>query len=109
MIRTRLRAVGLALLLASAAPAALAQQASTAAPALPAPLTPIPAARDVAYPGVIGLEIDATNLGQHIFSITETLPVAQSGPMVLFFPEWLPGNHGPVSYTHLTLPTTPYV
>jgi len=51
MIRTRLRAVGLALLLASAAPAALAQQASTAAPALPAPLTPIPAARDVAYPG----------------------------------------------------------
>ncbi len=52
MIRTRLRAVGLALLLASAAPAALAQQASTAAPALPTPLTPIPAARDVAYPGV---------------------------------------------------------
>jgi len=28
--------------------------------------------------------------------VTETIPVAQAGPMVLYFPEWLPGNHGPV-------------
>lgn len=96
----RLRApslgLGLALLLASAAPAALAQQASAAPPALAAPLPAIPDARDVAYPGVITLDIDATNLAQHIFAITETIPVAQPGPMTLFFPEWLPGNHGPV-------------
>jgi predicted metalloprotease with PDZ domain len=28
--------------------------------------------------------------------VKETIPVAQAGPMTLFFPEWLPGNHGPV-------------
>jgi predicted metalloprotease with PDZ domain len=92
----RLSAAGLALLLVSAAPAALAQQASAAPPALAAAMPAIPAARDVAYPGVITLDIDATNLAQHIFAITETIPVAQPGPMTLFFPEWLPGNHGPV-------------
>ncbi|WP_299175569.1 peptidase M61 [uncultured Brevundimonas sp.] len=96
MIQSRLSAAGLALLLVSAAPAALAQVASTYPPALPAPQPAIPAVRDVAYPGVIRLDIDATNLTQHIFAITETIPVAQSGPMTLFFPEWLPGNHGPV-------------
>ncbi|TAJ39603.1 MAG: peptidase M61, partial [Brevundimonas sp.] len=96
MIRSRLSAAGLALLLVSAAPAALAQQASTYPSALPAPQPPIPEARDVAYPGVIALDIDATNLAQHVFGVTETITVAQAGPMTLFFPEWLPGNHGPV-------------
>ena len=98
MIRSCLRAapLGLALLLVSTAPAALAQQASTTPPALPAPLPAIPDARDVAYPGVITLDVDATNLAQHIFAVKETIPVAQAGPMTLFFPEWLPGNHGPV-------------
>ncbi|WP_426023584.1 M61 family metallopeptidase [Brevundimonas sp. PWP3-1b1] len=100
MIRPSLRAaplgLGLAFLLVSTAPAALAQQASTYPPALPAALPPIPDAQDVAYPGVITLDVDATNLAQHIFAVTETIPVAQAGPMTLFFPEWLPGNHGPV-------------
>ena len=103
MSRSRLSAAGLALLLlTSTAPAALAQDGPGAAPpALPISLPPIPAVRDVAYPGVIRLDVDATNLSQHIFDVTETIPVAQTGPMTLFFPEWLPGNHGPVSYTHL--------
>jgi len=96
MIRTRLSAAGLALLLVSGAPAAMAQVASTYAPALPAPQPAIPAPRDVAYPGVIQLDVDATNLAQHIFDVTETIPVSQAGPLTLFFPEWLPGNHGPV-------------
>lgn len=100
MIRPSLRAaplgLGLAFLLVSTAPAALAQQASTYPPALPASLPPIPDAQDIAYPGVITLDIDATNLAQHIFAVKQTIPVAQAGPMTLFFPEWLPGNHGPV-------------
>lgn len=91
-----LRAAGLALLLATTAPAAWAQDASTYPPALPAPQPAIPAVRDVAYPGVIKLDVDATNLNQRIFSVTETIPVASAGPLTLFFPEWLPGNHGPV-------------
>lgn len=95
MIRSRLSAAGVALLLVSAAPAALAQQASTYPPALPAPQPTIPDAQDVAYPGVIRLDVDATNLNQHIFAVTETIPV-RPGPMALFFPEWLPGDHGPV-------------
>lgn len=96
-----MRAAGLALLLtttapAAFAPAAMAQDASTYPPALPAPQPAIPAVRDVAYPGVIKLDVDATNLNQRIFSVTETIPVASTGPLTLFFPEWLPGNHGPV-------------
>ena len=96
-----MRAAGLALLLATTAPAAfapaaMAQDASTYPPALPAPQPAIPAVRDVAYPGVIKLDVDATNLNQRIFSVTETIPVASAGPLTLFFPEWLPGNHGPV-------------
>nr|WP_292228640.1 peptidase M61 [Brevundimonas sp.] len=74
----------------------MAQDASTYPPALPAPQPAIPAVRDVAYPGVIKLDVDATNLNQRIFSVTETIPVASAGPLTLFFPEWLPGNHGPV-------------
>ncbi|WP_363297867.1 peptidase M61, partial [Brevundimonas sp.] len=81
---------------AAFAPAAMAQDASTYPPALPAPQPAIPAVRDVAYPGVIKLDVDATNLNQRIFSVTETIPVASAGPLTLFFPEWLPGNHGPV-------------
>lgn len=100
MIRIRLRAplgaLGLAVLLASAAPAAFAQTPSVAAPGLPIALPPIPAPQDVAYPGAIRLDVNATNLGQRIYQVTETIPVAQAGPMVLFFPQWLPGNHGPV-------------
>lgn len=96
-----MRAAGLALLLATTAPAAfapaaMAQDASTYPPALPAPQPAIPPVRDVAYPGVIKLDVDATNLNQRIFSVTETIPVASAGPLTLFFPEWLPGNHGPV-------------
>ena len=66
MIRPRLRAAGLALLLVSAAPAALAQQASTYPPALPAPLPAIPDAQDVAYPGVIRLDVDATDIDRRL-------------------------------------------
>lgn len=96
-----MRAAGFALLLATTAPAAfasaaMAQDASTYPPALPAPQPAIPAVRDAPYPGVIKLDVDATNLNQRIFSVTETIPVANAGPLTLFFPEWLPGNHGPV-------------
>jgi predicted metalloprotease with PDZ domain len=61
---------------------------------LPLP-APIPAPRDVAYPGVITLKVDATDLERRIFQVRETIPVAAAGPMVLLFPQWLPGNHSP--------------
>jgi predicted metalloprotease with PDZ domain len=62
----------------------------------PVPLPPpIEAAQDRAYPGTIGLNVDATDLDRHIFRVRETIPVAAAGPMTLLLPKWIPGNHGP--------------
>ncbi len=55
----------------------------------------IPAAKDVPYPGMLKLSVDATDLDRRIFKVKETIPVAGPGPMVLLYPEWLPGKHGP--------------
>ncbi len=56
---------------------------------------PIPEPRDVPYPGVLGLTIDATDLAHRVFSVHETLPVQGAGPLTLHYPKWLPGNHSP--------------
>jgi predicted metalloprotease with PDZ domain len=61
----------------------------------PAPQPPaIPAPRDRPYPGTIRLAVDATDTTRAVFRVHESIPV-QSGSMVLLFPKWLPGNHGP--------------
>lgn len=80
-----------ALLLATTAPA-LAQ--NSAPQPIPFEAT-IPAARDIDYPGTIALNVDATDIEQGIFRVRETIPVAEAGPMVLLYPAWLPGKHGP--------------
>jgi predicted metalloprotease with PDZ domain len=81
-----------AVLLFGSAPA-LAQVGT---PALDRALAPIPAPRDAPYPGVIALEMDATDLDRRIVSVRQTIPVTGPGPLILFYPEWIPGNHGPV-------------
>jgi len=55
----------------------------------------VPAARDVAFPGTIRIEVDATDNRRGIFRIVETVPVRGPGPLTLLYPQWLPGNHGP--------------
>ncbi|QNA86215.1 M61 family metallopeptidase [Sphingomonas sp. So64.6b] len=55
----------------------------------------IPAARDIAYPGTITLDVDATDTKRGIFTVKETIPVREAGPMVLLYPKWLPGAHSP--------------
>lgn len=55
----------------------------------------IPAARDVAYPGTMRLQVDATDIDQHIFRVRQSIPVAAAGRMTLLMPQWLPGNHAP--------------
>jgi predicted metalloprotease with PDZ domain len=77
MLRPRLLCLALASLLASNASA-----------------QEIPPPRDVAYPGTIKLEVDATNLTQRIFRIKQTIPV-QAGPFTLLYPMWVPGGHSP--------------
>lgn len=71
---------------------------SNAEPArpVPAPLPPpIPPPRDVPYPGVIALAVDATDLAHHIFTVHETVPVANTGRFTLLYPQWIPGHHSP--------------
>ncbi len=79
-----------ALLLATTAPT-LAQNSAPQ----PVPFAnTIPDARDVDYPGTLTLDIDATDTQRGIFRVKETLPVTP-GHLVLLFPKWLPGTHGP--------------
>ena len=67
---------------------------------MPSPLPqPLPAPRDIAYPGVLELSVDATDLTHGIFAVSETVPLGRtatgSDDMILTYPRWLPGNHGP--------------
>ena len=54
---------------------------------------PIPTAKDIAFPGTMTLQVDATDTDRAIFDVRQTIPVPSSGPMVLLFPEWIPGSH----------------
>ena len=63
----------------------------------PAPMPrAIPAPQDVPYPAAaIQLSVDATDPGQGIMQVHEVIPVAKPGPLILLYPQWLPGNHAP--------------
>jgi len=82
--------------LLTAAPPALAQPVPRSKPSAVLPIVTIPAARDVPFPGTIGLKIDATDTTRRVFHVTETVPVqAGQKELILQLPEWLPGEHGP--------------
>lgn len=49
---------------------------------------------EAAYPGTIVLDVDATDLGQRVFKVKQTVPV-QAGLQRFHYPAWLPGNHSP--------------
>ncbi len=70
----------------------LGATASAQTPAAPRPAVPAPENR--VYPGTIHLQVDTTDVARHIFSVTETIPV-RAGPLTLFYPKWIPGNHAP--------------
>ena len=53
----------------------------------------IPAARDVACPGVITTSVDASDITRGIIQVRETIPVATAGPLTLLYPKWIPGEH----------------
>lgn len=46
------------------------------------------------YQGTLSLNVDLTDLDHRVFKVRETLPVTP-GPMKLWYPQWLPGNHAP--------------
>ncbi|HEY2750393.1 MAG TPA: peptidase M61, partial [Phenylobacterium sp.] len=66
----------------------------------PYPMPPkTEAPKDVAYPGLLKVKVDATDTDRHIFRVQESIPVAKSGPLTVLYPQWLPGNHaanGPI-------------
>lgn len=74
---------------------ALAQTASNSAPQPVAAAPALPSPRDVGYPGVLTLDIDATDIDRRIFTIRQTIPVAKAGRLTLLYSEWIPGNHAP--------------
>lgn len=67
--------------------AVVAAVISTAAMAAPPPQAP-------AYPGTVTLRVDASHIGQWIFQVQQRIP-ATPGRLVLHYPRWLPGTHGP--------------
>jgi predicted metalloprotease with PDZ domain len=68
---------------------------SLAAPEPAAPAAPIAAPQDKPYLGVIRLSVDATDTDRRIIRVHETIPVAGGEDLVLLYPQWLPGTHGP--------------
>src|SRR5262249_6351387 len=65
-----------------------AQQAAPPTPEIAAP-------QNVPYPGVITLDVDATDVQRGIYRVHESIPVEAAGPLTLLFPQWLPGTHAP--------------
>ena len=42
----------------------------------------------------INLAVSVSAPQQHIYRVTETIPVTP-GPLTLYYPKWIPGEHGP--------------
>lgn len=57
--------------------------------------TDIPATvADADWPGTISLQVDASDIDRRIQRVRERIPV-RPGPLVLWYPKWIPGNHSP--------------
>jgi len=54
----------------------------------------IPSPQDTSYPRTITLAVDASDVGQGIYRIHESIPV-HPGSLILLIPKWIPGNHAP--------------
>ena len=81
------------LLLAAAASLPASAQNSRPQAALVDTATPAP--RDTPYPGVMTLDVDATQPARGVFRVKQTVPVSAPGKLTLLLAKWLPGNHGP--------------
>jgi len=54
---------------------------------------PDPVDRPLAAP--MTLEVDASDIARAIFRVKQTIPVEAGMPLILLYPEWLPGKHAP--------------
>ncbi len=72
-----------------------AAEAQNSAPQ-PVPIVstiPVPQDRPLSAPMI--LQVDATDIDRAIFEVRQVIPVEQGKPLVLLYPQWLPGKHGP--------------
>ena len=72
---------------AQAGPAVVAEHAPA--------MASVPPPRDLAWPGVVQLAVDATDLDHRVQRVQQRLPVAGPGRLTLLHPRFLPGTHGP--------------
>ncbi len=73
-------------------------RAASPGPSQSAPLAPSVAPRDRAYPGLVRLVVDATDVERRIIHVEEHISGVERNATLLF-PKWLPGNHsstGPI-------------
>ncbi len=54
----------------------------------------VPAPVDRDYPGVLSINVDASDVERRIVRVTETL-TAPPEDLVLYYPKWIPGQHAP--------------
>ncbi len=54
----------------------------------------VPASRDIPYPGVLRIAVDASDVDRRIVHVSETL-TAPPEDLVLYYPKWIPGQHAP--------------
>src|ERR1700722_12495913 len=66
--------------------------AAIAAPLVSAQQVPKPVDRP--YPGIIELQVNASNIRQRIFEVHERIPV-KAGKLTLLYPQWRLGAHAP--------------
>ncbi len=57
-------------------------------------LVPCSGTRAATRPGIIHVDVDETRAPQKILHTHLTMPV-QPGPLVLYYPQWIPGEHMP--------------
>ncbi|MGB5079054.1 MAG: peptidase M61 [Sphingorhabdus sp.] len=74
---------------------ALDAYAQNSAPQPVAIVTSIPAPQDRPLAAPMQLEVDATDIARAIFNVRQRVPVEKGTPLVLLYPQWLPGKHGP--------------
>ena len=55
----------------------------------------IPEPEDRPLSAPMRLEVDATDIARAIFRVKQTVPVEAGKPLILLYPQWLPGKHGP--------------
>ncbi len=55
----------------------------------------VPEPEDRPLTAPMQLDVDATDIARAIFSVKQTIPVEAGRPLILLYPQWLPGKHGP--------------